>query len=56
MGDNAYRLELPDEYRMSPIFNVTNLAPFVEPLYSRTSPSQPGQNGATVADQSWVQA
>ena len=56
MGDNAYRLELLDEYRMSPIIKVTDLVSFVEPSDSRTSPSQPGENGATVANQSRGQA
>ena len=51
MGDNAYRLELPDEYGVSPIFNVANLVPFVEPLDLRMSLSQPKENGATIADQ-----
>ena len=39
MGDNAYRLELSDEYGVSLIFNVADLAPFVDPLDSRMSPS-----------------
>ena len=47
MGDNAYRLQLPDDYRVSLIFNVADLTPFVKPLDSRMSLSQPGENGAT---------
>ncbi|XP_060177884.1 uncharacterized protein LOC132607823 [Lycium barbarum] len=37
------RVELPEEYGVSPIFNVADLAPFIEPSDSRTSLSQPGR-------------
>ena len=37
MGDNAFRLELSDDYGVCSVFNVVDLAPFVEPLDSRTS-------------------
>ena len=50
MGDNSYRLLLSDKYRVSLVFNVVDLAPCVESLDSRTSLSQPRENGATVAD------
>ena len=56
MGDNAYRLELPDEYGVSPVFNVTDLEPFVEPLDSRMNLSQPRKNGAIVANEAQVLA
>ena len=45
------RVELPEEYEVSLIFNVADLAPFVDPLDSRTSLSQPGENDANVGDQ-----
>ena len=54
MVDNAYGLELPDEYRVSLIFNVADLAPFVELSDLGMSPSQPGENGAN--DQARLQA
>ena len=52
MGDNAYRLKLPDyygvpdDYEVFPSFNVPDLAPFMEQLDLRMSPSQPRENGA----------
>ena len=36
---------------MSPIFNVVDLAPFVDPLDLRISLSQPGENCTNVGDQ-----
>ena len=51
MGNNVYRLERSDEYRVSPIFNVVDFVPFVDPLDSRMSLSQPRENGANAGDQ-----
>jgi hypothetical protein len=43
INDNAYKLELPNEYGVSDTFNVTNLTPYLgdedEPE-SRSTPSQ----------------
>ena len=48
MGNNTYKIELPEDYRVSPIFNIADLFPFVpeEPLDSRTSQVQPGESDA----------
>jgi len=46
VGDNAYVLELPDDYGVSPIFNVGDLTPYAATDVddSRTSPFQEGEN------------
>ena len=45
VGDNAYVLELPDEYGVSPIFNVGDLTPFEGEDFvdSRSNPLQEGE-------------
>ena len=48
VGDNTYRLELPEEYGVSPIFNVVDLAPYVHDD-SRASPFQPRKNGVNAS-------
>ena len=49
MNNNAYKLELLEEYEVHATFNVTDLIPFVGqtddqayPSYLRTNPSQEG--------------
>ena len=42
--DNAYKLELPGEFKVSPTFNVSDLAPYIadDEEVLRTEPSQEG--------------
>jgi hypothetical protein len=44
INDNAYRIELPGDYGVSPTFNVADLAPFFgdNVIESRTTPFQEG--------------
>lgn len=44
INDNAYKLELPGEFKVSPMFNVADLAPYLEDEEEvlRTEPSQGG--------------
>ena len=46
VGNNAYRIELPDTYGVSPIFNIADLSRFhpIELVASKTSPFQPGED------------
>ncbi|GKB56621.1 RNA-directed DNA polymerase [Tanacetum coccineum] len=37
IGDNAYKIELPESYEVSDIFNVTNLSPYYQDSKSRDS-------------------
>lgn len=48
INDNAYKVELPGDYGVSATFNVSDLSPYQEdePLDSRASPFQPGENDA----------
>ncbi|XP_073362328.1 uncharacterized protein [Aegilops tauschii subsp. strangulata] len=43
VNDNAYKIDLPEEYGVSPTFNVSDLSPCFGPLESRTTPSQEGR-------------
>ena len=43
VGDNAYVLELPAEYGVSPVFNVSDLSPFYG--FEEDSGSNPFQEG-----------
>jgi hypothetical protein len=54
VNDNAYRIDLPGEYKCSPTFNVSDLSPFPvddaddeEDLNSRTNSFQQGGNDET---------
>jgi hypothetical protein len=43
--DNAYKLELPPEFGVSPTFNISDLRPYLgedDELESRTTPIQEG--------------
>ena len=50
IGDNAYKIELPDDYGVSATFNVADLSPYLDdkPLDSRTSPFEPRENDGDV--------
>jgi hypothetical protein len=46
INDNAYKLELPSEFRVSPTFNIADLKPYLgeeDELDSRTTPLQEGE-------------
>jgi hypothetical protein len=46
INDNAYKLELPPEFRVSPKFNIADLKPYLGEeveLESRTNPLQEGE-------------
>ena len=47
INDNAYKLELPPEFRVSPTFNIADLKPHLgeeDELESRTTPLQEGED------------
>jgi hypothetical protein len=47
INDNAYKLELPSEFGISPTFNISDLKPYLEEedeLESRTTPLQEGED------------
>ncbi|WVZ93815.1 hypothetical protein U9M48_039770 [Paspalum notatum var. saurae] len=47
INDNAYKLELPLEFRVSPTFNIADLKPYLgeeDKLASRTTPLQEGED------------
>ena len=47
INDNAYKLELPPEFGVSPIFNISDLKPYLgekDELESRTTPIQEGED------------
>jgi hypothetical protein len=47
INDNAYKLELPPEFRVSPTFNIADLKPYLgeeDELESRTTPLQEGED------------
>ncbi|WVZ75405.1 hypothetical protein U9M48_023458, partial [Paspalum notatum var. saurae] len=47
INDNAYQLELPPEFGVSPTFNIADLKPYLgeeEELESRTTPLQEGED------------
>ena len=43
VGDNAYVLDLPKEYGVSPVFNVGDLSPYYGQDDSRSNPFQEGE-------------
>ena len=47
INDNAYKLELPPEFRVSPTFNIADLKPYLgeeDELESRTTQFQEGED------------
>jgi hypothetical protein len=47
INDNAYKLELPPEFGVSPTFNISELRPYLgedDELESRTTPIQEGED------------
>jgi hypothetical protein len=47
INDNAYKLELPPEFLISPTFNISDLKPYLgeeDELESRTTPLQEGED------------
>ena len=47
INDNAYKLELPPEFGVSPTFNISDLKPYLgeeDVLESRTTPIQEGED------------
>lgn len=44
INDNAYKIDLPKEYDVSPTFNVSDLSPYFGPLESRTTTFQEGED------------
>ncbi|WOG81676.1 hypothetical protein DCAR_0100827 [Daucus carota subsp. sativus] len=48
IGENAYKIELPGNYGVSAMFNVSDLSRYIDENNkdSRTSPFQPGENDA----------
>ena len=47
INDNAYKLELPSEFRINPTFNISDLKPYLgeeDELESRTTPLQEGDD------------
>ena len=43
-GDNAYRVDLPEHYRVSPIFNIGDLRPYYDASKLGTIRSEEGGN------------
>ena len=51
INDNAYKLDLPAVFRVSPTFNIVDLKPFLgeeEELESRMTQMQEGENDADI--------
>jgi hypothetical protein len=50
INDNAYKIDLPNDYGVSTKFNVADLAPYFgdEELESRTTPFQEGEDDADI--------
>jgi hypothetical protein len=52
INDNAYKLELPPEFGVSPIFNILDLKPSLgeeDELESRTTPIQEGEDDEDIS-------
>ena len=52
INDNAYKLELPPEFGVSPTFNIADLKPYLgeeDELELRTTPFQEGEDDEDIA-------
>ena len=51
INDNAYKLELPPEFGVSPIFNILDLKPYLgeDELQSRMTPFQEGEDDEDIS-------
>ncbi|WVZ58132.1 hypothetical protein U9M48_008436 [Paspalum notatum var. saurae] len=52
INDNAYKLELPPEFGVSPTFNIADLKPYLgeeDELESRTTPLQEGEDDKDIS-------
>jgi translation initiation factor IF-1 len=52
INDNAYKLELPSEFRVSPTFNISNLKPYLseeDELELRMTPIQEGEDDEDIS-------
>jgi hypothetical protein len=52
INDNAYKLELPPEFGVSPIFNISDLKPYLgeeDELEPRTTPIQEGEDDEVIS-------
>ncbi|KAL4302844.1 hypothetical protein GQ457_10G010370 [Hibiscus cannabinus] len=54
VNENAYKLDLPDEYNVSATFNVSDLTPFDDPSDLRTNPSQEGGDDVSTSSSAHV--
>jgi hypothetical protein len=51
INDNAYKLELPPEFRVSPTFNISDLRPYLgeeDEMSSRTTSMQEGEDDENI--------
>jgi hypothetical protein len=56
INDNAYKLELPPEFGVSPTFNISDLKPYLgeeDELESRMTPIQEGEDDENITP--WIQ-
>jgi hypothetical protein len=44
INDNAYKIDLPEDYGVSSTFNASDLSPYFGPLDSRMTPFQEGED------------
>jgi hypothetical protein len=58
INNNAYKLELPPEFGISPTFNISDLKPYLgeeDELQSRTTPLQEGEDDEDVTPMHMVE-